>query len=75
MRITQICSYNQLCLVLSESDKDESVEQMQPGLTVAPKCVTSALGSLMSSYGDEMTSSESEGDTDGTMPHFTLRFQ
>lgn len=47
-----------------ESDKDESVQQTQTGLTVAPKSVTSALGSLMSSYGDDMTSSESEGDTD-----------
>ncbi|XP_067314747.1 nuclear fragile X mental retardation-interacting protein 1 isoform X2 [Pseudorasbora parva] len=45
-----------------ESDKDESVQQTQAGLTVAPKCVTSALGSLMSSYGDAMTSSESDGD-------------
>ncbi|KAF4112674.1 nuclear fragile X mental retardation-interacting protein 1 [Onychostoma macrolepis] len=47
-----------------ESDKDESVQQTQTGLTVAPKSMTSALGSLMSSYGDDMTSSESEGDTD-----------
>lgn len=45
-----------------ESDKDESVQQTQAGLTVAPKCVTSALGSLMSSYGDAMTSSESDED-------------
>lgn len=51
--------------VLSESDKDESVQETQTGLTVAPKSVTSALGSLMSSYGDDMTSSESEADTDG----------
>uniref|UniRef100_A0A8C2BDQ2 Nuclear FMR1 interacting protein 1 n=1 Tax=Cyprinus carpio TaxID=7962 RepID=A0A8C2BDQ2_CYPCA len=48
-----------------ESDKDESVQETQTGLTVAPKSVTSALGSLMSSYGDDMTSSESEADTDG----------
>ncbi|XP_016420028.1 FMR1-interacting protein NUFIP1 [Sinocyclocheilus rhinocerous] len=47
-----------------ESDKDESVQQTQTRLTVAPKSVTSALGSLMSSYGDDMTSSESEGDAD-----------
>lgn len=47
-----------------ESDKDESVQETQTGLTVAPKSVTSALGSLMSSYGDDMTSSESEADTD-----------
>lgn len=73
--MTRICSHNQPRVVLSESDKDESVEQTQAGLTVAPKCVTSALGSLMSSYGDEMTSSESERETDGTMSHFTLRFQ
>lgn len=52
--------------VLSESDKDESVRQTLTGLTVAPKSMTSALGSLMSSYGDDMTSSESEADADGT---------
>ncbi len=60
----QNCS-NRLC-VLSESDKDESVLQTPTGLTVPPKSMTSALGSLMSSYGDDMTSSESEGDADGT---------
>ncbi|XP_043088040.1 nuclear fragile X mental retardation-interacting protein 1 [Puntigrus tetrazona] len=45
-----------------DSDKDESVQQTQTGLTVAPKSMTSALGSLMSSY--DLTSSESEGDAD-----------
>lgn len=44
------------------SDKDESVQQKPARLSVAPRNVTSALGSLMSSYGDDMTSSDSEGD-------------
>ncbi|XP_051562059.1 nuclear fragile X mental retardation-interacting protein 1 isoform X2 [Myxocyprinus asiaticus] len=47
-----------------ESDKEDSVKQKQAGVSVAPKNVTSALGSLMSSYGDDMTTSESEADTD-----------
>lgn len=63
-----------VCL-LSESDKDESVQQTQTGLTVAPKSVTSALGSLMSSYGGDMTSSESEGDADGMSLMFTAQCQ
>lgn len=46
------------------SDKDEEVKQKQIGLSVAPRNVTSALGSLMSSYGDDMTTSESEGESD-----------
>lgn len=44
------------------SDKEEEVKQKQIGLSVAPRNVTSALGSLMSSYGDDMTSSEGETD-------------
>ncbi|KAI7808171.1 nuclear fragile X mental retardation-interacting protein 1 [Triplophysa rosa] len=46
------------------SDNEESVQQKQAGLSVTPRNVTSALGSLMSSYGDDMTTSDSEGDTD-----------
>ncbi|XP_051569038.1 FMR1-interacting protein NUFIP1-like isoform X2 [Myxocyprinus asiaticus] len=48
----------------TESDKEDSVQQNQAGVSVAPKNVTSALGSLMSSYGDGMTTSESEADID-----------
>ncbi|XP_051986653.1 nuclear fragile X mental retardation-interacting protein 1 isoform X2 [Xyrauchen texanus] len=48
-----------------ESDKEDSVQQKQAGVSVAPKNVTSALGSLMSSYGDDMTS-DSEADPEVT---------
>lgn len=56
---------SQIIFGLLGSDKEESVQRKSAGLSVAPRNVTSALGSLMSSYGDDMTSSDSEGDTDG----------
>lgn len=50
---------------LAGSDKEDSGQQKRAGLSVVPRNVTSALGSLMSSYGDDMTTSESEGESDG----------
>ncbi|XP_077103710.1 FMR1-interacting protein NUFIP1 [Siphateles boraxobius] len=50
--------------VLADSEPESDKDEPQTGLTVAPRCVTSALGSLMSSYGDAMTSSDSDGEPD-----------
>ncbi|XP_036426387.1 nuclear fragile X mental retardation-interacting protein 1 isoform X2 [Colossoma macropomum] len=44
-----------------DSEKDEPVKETKVAISVAPKNMTSALGSLMSSYGD-MTESEEEPD-------------
>ncbi|KAL7891058.1 hypothetical protein AOLI_G00005340 [Acnodon oligacanthus] len=44
-----------------DSEKDEPVKKTKVVISVAPKNMTSALGSLMSSYGD-MTESEEEPD-------------
>ncbi|XP_017568418.1 nuclear fragile X mental retardation-interacting protein 1 isoform X2 [Pygocentrus nattereri] len=44
-----------------DSEKEEPVKETKVDISVAPKNMTSALGSLMSSYGD-MTESEEEPD-------------
>ncbi|KAI4886650.1 hypothetical protein NFI96_012770 [Prochilodus magdalenae] len=44
-----------------DSEKEEPVKETKLAISVAPKNMTSALGSLMSSYGD-MTESEEEPD-------------
>lgn len=54
--------YFSLC-ILSDSEKEEAVKEMKAAISVAPKNMTAALGSLMSSYGEDMT--ESDKDSDG----------
>ncbi|XP_053355563.1 nuclear fragile X mental retardation-interacting protein 1 [Clarias gariepinus] len=49
-----------------DSEKEESVKEIKAAISVVPKNMTSALGSLMSSYGEEMTESESDKDPEGT---------
>lgn len=46
----------------SDSEKEESTKELK--VSVAPKHMTSALGSLMSSYGD-MTESENDEEPEG----------
>ncbi|MCI4375120.1 hypothetical protein PGIGA_G00105550 [Pangasianodon gigas] len=43
-----------------DSEKEESAKEMKADISVAPKNMTSALGSLMCSYGEDMTESESD---------------
>ncbi|XP_007244268.3 nuclear fragile X mental retardation-interacting protein 1 isoform X2 [Astyanax mexicanus] len=45
-----------------DSEKEEPVKETKASISVAPKNMTSALGSLMSSYGGDMTESEEESD-------------
>lgn len=54
--------------ILSDSEKEESVKEIKAAISVVPKNMTSALGSLMSSYGEEMTESESDKDPEGEHP-------
>ncbi|KAG1930189.1 nuclear fragile X mental retardation-interacting protein 1 isoform X2 [Pimephales promelas] len=62
--------------VLADSEPESDKDEPQTGLSVAPRCVTSALGSLMSSYGDAMTSSDSDGEPDdGAVLRATLAVQ
>ncbi|KAF5887207.1 nuclear fragile X mental retardation-interacting protein 1 isoform X1 [Clarias magur] len=49
-----------------DSEKEESVKEIKTAISVVPKNMTSALGSLMSSYGDEMTESESDKEPEDT---------
>ncbi|KAI5108918.1 bridging integrator 1b isoform 2 [Silurus meridionalis] len=44
----------------SDSEKEESVKEMKASISVAPKNLTSALGSLICSYGEDMTESDEE---------------
>lgn len=41
------------------------MKEIKAAISVAPKNMTSALGSLMSSYGEDMTESESDKESDG----------
>lgn len=41
---------------------------MKAAISVAPKNMTSALGSLMFSYGEDMTESESDKEPEGEQP-------
>ncbi|XP_046724976.1 nuclear fragile X mental retardation-interacting protein 1 isoform X2 [Silurus meridionalis] len=43
-----------------DSEKEESVKEMKASISVAPKNLTSALGSLICSYGEDMTESDEE---------------
>ncbi|XP_072539966.1 FMR1-interacting protein NUFIP1 isoform X2 [Salminus brasiliensis] len=43
-----------------DSDQEEPLKETKVAVSVAPKSMTSALGSLMSSYGGDMTESEEE---------------
>ncbi|XP_017337979.1 nuclear fragile X mental retardation-interacting protein 1 isoform X3 [Ictalurus punctatus] len=43
-----------------DSEKEESVKETKAAMSVAPKSMTSALASLISSYGQDVTESESD---------------
>ncbi|XP_060774189.1 nuclear fragile X mental retardation-interacting protein 1 isoform X2 [Neoarius graeffei] len=49
-------------LAISDPDheKEESVKEMKAAISVAPKIMTSALGSLISSYGEDISESDQE---------------
>ncbi|XP_058259828.1 nuclear fragile X mental retardation-interacting protein 1 isoform X2 [Hemibagrus wyckioides] len=51
---------------LATSDPDSEKEESVKEISVAPKNMTSALGSLMSSYGEDVTESESDKEPEDT---------
>lgn len=66
MLTLKVANYFTLC-ILSDSEKEEAVKEMQTAISVTPKNMTSALGSLISSYGEDMSESDKESDGEQTL--------